>query len=144
MPPSGPGDLPLDLLRLANAIVRELIPVVGKFDLTPQQVAVLFRVASLDKPPSLAALGRALSVSKQNVTGMAGRLVEAGLLQREGDPGDLRASRLSLTRRGEEVVRKLRPAVRDWSDAWLAILPAPRKQGLEEAVARLLARLDGA
>lgn len=107
-------------MRLANAIVRELIPVAAQFDLTPQQAAILIRLESFDPPPTLAALGRAISVSKQNITGMVARLVEAGLLRREGDPADLRASRLTLTRKGAGVVRAMRPSMEAFVAEWTA------------------------
>src|SRR5688500_9765339 len=108
------GELPFEVLRLANAPIRDLIPVVGRFGLTPQQAALLMRIDSLADPPTLAALGRALSVSKQNVTGMVARLVDASLLHREGDPADLRASRLALTEEGADRVTRRRPAIRRW------------------------------
>ncbi|MGH9457909.1 MAG: MarR family winged helix-turn-helix transcriptional regulator [Thermoanaerobaculia bacterium] len=137
---AGRGELPFEILRLANALVRELIPVVAPHGLTPQQAAILFRVASLEAPPTLAALGRALSVSKQNVTGMVARLVEAGLLRREGDPADQRASRLTLTRRGQVLTERLAPELERWSDEHLGTTD-DRKRA-EEVVARLLALLE--
>lgn len=136
--PARRGDLPFEVMRLANAVVRELIPIAARFDLTPQQAAILVRLEGFDVPPTLAALGRALSVSKQNITGMVARLVEAGLLRREGDPSDLRASRLTVTRKGAGVVRALRPAMDAFAGAWLEKVGAT---DLEDAVARMIAAL---
>jgi DNA-binding MarR family transcriptional regulator len=126
-------------MRLANAIVRELIPIASRHDLTPQQAAILIRLEGLDQAPTLAALGRALSVSKQNITGMVARLVDAALVRREGDPADLRASRLTLTRKGTAVVRALRPAFDAWVEEWVRRAGA---RGAEDVVKALIAGLE--
>ena len=126
-------------MRLANAIVRELVPLAARHDLTPQQAAILMRLEGVDEPPTLAALGRALSVSKQNITGMVARLVDAGLLRRDGDPSDARASRLTLTRKGAGVVRALRPAIDAWAAGWVERVGAG---GAEELIARLIAGVE--
>lgn len=132
------SELPFEILRLANALIRDLIPVLEQFALTPQQAAVLMRIDSLPEPPTLAALGRALSVSKQNVTGMVARLVEARLVDREGDPADLRASRLKLTEAGAALVRQLRPALRRWSRERLGSLAEADRARLGSSIGLLL------
>ncbi len=138
---SSRGDLPFEVMRLANAIIRELVPLAGRFELTPQQAAILVRLEGLDPPPTLAALGRALSVSKQNITGMVARLVDAGLVRREGDPSDLRASRLTLTRKGAGVTRQLRPAMERWAGEWVGRAGAV---DAEERIALLIGALGEA
>ncbi|HEY0789227.1 MAG TPA: MarR family transcriptional regulator, partial [Thermoanaerobaculia bacterium] len=136
--PARRGDLPFEVMRLANAVVRELIPVAARFDLTPQQAAILVRLEGFDAPPTLAALGRALSVSKQNITGMVARLVEAGLLRREGDPSDQRASRLTVTRKGAGVVRALRPDIEAFAGAWMEKVGG---KDVEDLVTRMIVAL---
>lgn len=136
--PARRGELPFEVMRLANAVVRELIPIAARFDLTPQQAAILVRLESFDPPPTLAALGRALSVSKQNITGMVARLLDAGLLRREGDPSDMRASRLTLTRKGAGVVRALRPEMESFAGEWIGKVGA---KDVEDVVARMIAAL---
>jgi DNA-binding MarR family transcriptional regulator len=90
-----------------------MAPLFEKAKITPQQWAI---IASLSGggSMSLAALARRLNVSKQNMTGMIGRLEQLGLVEREGDPNDLRSSRVGLTRRGRALADKLRPAYDDW------------------------------
>ena len=140
MPAQAPeGEVPFLLLRMANAIVRDLVPIFADLGLTPQQAAVLFRIESLERAPTLAGLGRALSVSKQNITGMVARLVDAGLIRREGDPEDLRASRLGLTGEGKALLARLRPSVRRWSADRLSALDSRSRgafvRGLEDLLA---------
>jgi DNA-binding MarR family transcriptional regulator len=132
------GDLPFEVMRLANAVVRELVPLAADVDLTPQQAAILFRLERFDPPPTLAALGRSISVSKQNITGVVARLVDAGLVRREGDPSDLRASRLTLTRKGAGLVRALRPAMEAFAAEWIQKVG---EKNMEELVARMIEAL---
>lgn len=143
MPAQAPGgEVPFQILRMANAVIRDLVPLFAPFGLTPQQAAVLFRIESLDEAPTLAGLARALSVSKQNVTGMVARLVEAGLIRREGDPDDLRASRLGITADGNALIAKIRPSVRRWSIARLAALDPRLRGAFERALGELLASFE--
>jgi DNA-binding MarR family transcriptional regulator len=125
-------------MRLANGVVRALIPVAARHDLTPQQAAVLFVLERADEPPTLAALGRALSVSKQNVTGMVARLVDAQLVRRDGDPDDQRASRLTLTKKGSAVTRALRPELEAWAAHWIGRWGEARA---DETLAKMIAAL---
>ena len=110
-------DLVAGVIQLANLLTRRLAPVFEKARLTPQQWAVLSVLARNDGPMSLAALARAMMVSKQNMTGMMVRLEQFGFAERADDPKDLRSSRVVLTRRGRTTVEKLRPAYEQWRDA---------------------------
>ena len=106
------------ILHLANLLNRRLGPLFESAGVTPQQWNVLLALSRGDDPVTLAGLGRRLSVSKQNMTGMVGRLEQLNLVQREGDPADLRSSRVRLARRGRNLVERLRPTY----DAWIAEL----------------------
>ena len=107
-------DLVAGVVQLANLLTRKLAPVFERANVTPQQWAVLAVLDSAGEALSLAAVARELLVSKQNMTGMIARMEQLGLIEREGDPHDLRSSRLQLTRRGRGAVDKLRPAYEEW------------------------------
>lgn len=142
MPARPEGDLPFQILRIASAVARDLVPLFAKVGLTPQQAAVLFRIESLGEEPTLAGLARSLSVSKQNITGMVARLVDAGLIRREGDPDDLRASRLALTGEGKALLARVRPSVRRWSADRLSALDPRSRQSVVRALEDLLASFE--
>lgn len=59
-------------------------------------------------PRSAAGLSPEVGLDRSNVSRRASRLEEAGLVRREQDPRDGRATLLVLTERGESVVRELR------------------------------------
>lgn len=107
-------DLVTGVMQLANLLSRRLAPVFEKAKITPQQWAVLSALADEDAPVTLVALSRRLAVTKQNMTGMIARLEQLGVAERQGDPNDLRSSRVSLTRRGKTLVDKVRPAYEEW------------------------------
>lgn len=131
------------LLRLANAITRDLAPVFEKTKITPQQWMLLSTLAGIEETPTLAGLARHMTVSKQNVTGMIRRLEDAGFVSKTDDPEDLRSSRVTLTRRGTDLVSRLGPRYRSWIEELLGRLDPADRKAFEHAV-RLLVDGDSA
>ena len=107
-------DLVSGVVQLANVLTRRLAPLFQRAGVTPQQWNVLSIVAESDAPMTLAGIGRAMRVSKQNMTGMIARLEQLGFVERDGDPNDLRSSHVQLTRRGRSIVEKNRAAYQQW------------------------------
>src|SRR5438045_8703100 len=76
-----------------------------EFDVTLPRFDLM---AQLDKAPNgmtLGELSKRMMVSNGNVTGLAERLVEQGLLDRRASPNDRRAQIVSLTAEGRRVLR---------------------------------------
>ncbi|MFB7912282.1 MarR family winged helix-turn-helix transcriptional regulator [Kitasatospora sp. NPDC056076] len=73
---------------------------------------------------SAADLGREIGLDRTTVTRRADRLEEAGLLRREADPGDRRATLLVLTDRGQGAVRATRQRLAARIEDSLAAWPA--------------------
>jgi DNA-binding MarR family transcriptional regulator len=107
-------DLVSGVVQLANLLNKRLAPLFDRSGVTPQQWAVLSVLAEQETPVTLVALARRLAVTKQNMTGMMARLEQLGVTERQEDPHDLRSSRVTLTRRGRNLVEKLRPAYEEW------------------------------
>lgn len=112
--PDESRDLIAGVIQLANLLTRRLAPLFTKAHITPQQFSVLLVLAESGGPSTLAGLARRMLVSKQNMTGIALRLENAGYIDRSEDPADLRSSRVVLTRRGRALVEKLRPTYEQW------------------------------
>jgi DNA-binding MarR family transcriptional regulator len=84
------------------------------FDVTLPRFDLL---AQLDKAPSgmtLGELSQRMMVSNGNVTGLAERLVEQGLLDRRASESDRRAQIVSLTADGRRVFRTMARTHEDW------------------------------
>jgi DNA-binding MarR family transcriptional regulator len=140
---AGERDLVTGVIQLANLLNRRLAPVFEKAKVTPQQWAVLVALADENTPVTLVALARRLVVTKQNMTGMIARLEQLGVAERQGDPNDLRSSRVQLTRRGRGIVEKLRPAYDNWVRSLAGEQVSERElQTLTKTVERLIAQLD--
>ena len=140
---AGERDLVTGVIQLANLLNRRLAPVFEKAKVTPQQWAVLSALSDETAPVTLVALARRLVVTKQNMTGMIARLEQLGVAERQGDPNDLRSSRVQLTRRGRGIVEKLRPAYDEWVRSLAGNEVSERElQSLTKTVERLIAQLD--
>lgn len=140
---AGERDLITGVIQLANLFNRRLAPVFEKAKITPQQWAVLAALADETGPVTLVALARRLVVTKQNMTGMISRLEQLGVADRQGDPNDLRSSRVQLTRRGRGIVEKLRPAYDEWVRSLASGDVSERElQSLAKSVEQLIAQLD--
>lgn len=135
---TGSEDAVSALLRLANTVTRDLAPVFEKTKITPQQWMLLSTLASIEETPTLAGLARYMTVSKQNVTGMIRRLEDAGFVTKSDDPDDLRSSRVTLTRRGTDLVNRLGPQYRIWIDRFLGRLTPADRKIFERAVVMLV------
>ena len=135
-------DLVTGVIQLANLFIRRLGPVFEKAKITPQQWTVLLALAGETGPVTLVALARRLMVTKQNMTGMIARLEQLALAERQGDPNDLRSSRVTLTRRGKTLVDKLRPAYEDWIRVLAKEIGERDLQALTRTVEKLIAQLE--
>lgn len=138
-------DLVTSVLQLANLLTRRLGPVFEKAKITPQQWSVISALAREEAPVTLVALSRRLGVTKQNMTGMIARLEQLGLAERNDDPQDLRSSRVQLTRRGRNVVEKLRPAYEQWIASIAGGTLSERElQALTRSAERLIEAMENA
>ena len=87
-------------------------------------------------PLSAAALGAELGLDRSVVSRHATRLEAGGLLGREPDPHDARASLLVLTDRGEQIVTELRRRLASHLDHYLAGWPADQAAAFARALER--------
>ncbi len=141
---AGERDLITGVIQLANLFIKRLAPVFEKAKITPQQWSVLSALADESTPVTLVALARRLVVTKQNMTGMIARLEQLGLAERQGDPHDLRSSRVTLTRRGRSLVERVRPAYDEWVASLAGGDVSERDlQALARTVERLIGQLEG-
>lgn len=88
----------------------------------------------------MSAISGELMVSNGNVTGIVDRLVSEGFVIREPVPGDRRASRVRLTKRGQEEFTMQATAHEEWIDTLLGGFSAENAkemiQYLEDAALR--------
>ncbi|AVO37127.1 MarR family winged helix-turn-helix transcriptional regulator [Pukyongiella litopenaei] len=79
-----------------------------------------------------------LKVSNGNVTGIVERLVEDGHVLREPVPGDRRANRVRLTRKGKEEFTRQAARHETWVDRFLSALDADEAGAMTATLDRIL------
>jgi DNA-binding MarR family transcriptional regulator len=133
------ADLNLGLLlfipyrHLESAVLAELKA--QGHDMPLSQARVFQRIAPGGS--RLAELAEAAQVSKQTVGSIVDQLERAGYVRRVTDPGDARARLVTVTAKGQELVRLSLPVVREVEAAWAAHLGPARTRQLRQALTAL-------
>ena len=107
-----------------------------EFDVTLPRFDLM---AQLDRAPNgmtLGELSQRMMVSNGNVTGLAERLVEQGLLDRRPSPNDRRAQIVSLTAEGRRALRAMARTHEDWIAQLFAGLDAAEIDQLMNLLAK--------
>lgn len=99
------------------ALVRIAALVTDRYEVIAGELGVDFRtgrllVAVARRPQTVGELGRYVRVGKSTMTGVLARLVSGGLVVREPNPDDRRASLIVPTERGREIADTLVTRVR--------------------------------
>ena len=105
------------------------------------QFAVLM-VLRVDGPASPKFVGDILHISKQQMTSISEKLVDAGFLTRATDPSDRRRLLLSLTPEGEHVLDQQNDIVRQKFLRSLAAFKKDEQEALARSIATVIASID--
>lgn len=97
-----------------------------------------------DGPMRPGGLRRRLGITASTLTRNVDRLERSGLVARLRDPGDGRASRLSLTAAGRKAAAALERREEAFAQSVLERLPAERRDAVLSALGDLLAAVRGA
>ncbi len=124
-PPAHPGDELFWLLRRALHSMRR--DVREQVDLTPSRHRLLRVVARSAEPQRQTALAAALEVVPRSVTSLVDDLERAGLVARQPDPTDRRATLVAVTEQGRAVLAEADRQRRRHAEALMARL-APDEQ----------------
>ena len=89
------------------------------------------------EPQSLNELARAAGMDKGQMSRVVSGLTRKKIVSREMDANDARGIRLSLTRAGEKLYRKLINAAAERNGAFLGCLSAQERACLEQAMTKL-------
>lgn len=100
--------------------------------------AATIETLSATGPQRLGDLGRRLGITPSTLTRNLGRLLEAGLIEREIDPEDARASRVALTAAGRRAATRLEEQETGFGSEILERLPPERRHAVVLALQDLL------
>jgi DNA-binding MarR family transcriptional regulator len=126
--PQTTGDL---VMALARRVRRAYAEELGEWQVTPSQSRALRVLASRDgMRPS--ALAEELRIAPRSATEVADALVGRGWVRRAPDPADRRATLLTLTRGGRELVSRIDDVRREASERVLDVLSVAQRRTLHE------------
>ena len=126
----------LKATRLVEADLRENLRT--EFATTLPRFDVMAALSQYADGLKMSQLSGLLRVSNGNVTGIVERLVEDGIALREAVPGDRRASRVRLTRKGAEEFARQASEHEHWVDDLLGALGPEEAHSMTEQLDRIL------
>ena len=125
------------MLRRAHQRASDIFnDVMGPFEVTPQQFAVLAKLVD-NGPVSQNLLGRMTAMDPATIFGVIGRLVKRGLVQQSLDATDARLVIVSLTERGVELATMMRALGREVSRRTLEPLSEEEAASLINLLGRI-------
>ena len=117
------------ILQLSDRAFRELFPILPKqwlhLDLTMSQLKVVL-LLFVSGPTRMSVIASELGVSLATASGVVERLVERGILLREGEAGDRRVVLCRLSDEGEMLIDNLWQLSRDQVGELMRVM-APSK-----------------
>jgi DNA-binding MarR family transcriptional regulator len=140
-------DEPIEtILRLSDQAFRELFPIVPKewlrLDLTMPQLKVVLLLFT-GGPARMSVIASDLGVSLATATGVVDRLVQRGLVAREGDPEDRRVVLCRLSEKGEEVMGGLWQVSREQVRRLMRVLTSEQLELITKALEALVKAGEG-
>ena len=101
------NDTILKLVRVSEALVKAADRFFGKYGVTAAQYDVLIILKYSEKKLTQSDLGGHRVVSRSNITGIIDRLERLGLVKREGSPEDRRVKYISITKKGQDLIKRV-------------------------------------
>lgn len=130
---SGLGDL---VMEAARGLRRRYAAMLEPWGITPHESRAL-RVIGQHEPTRLGVVAQHLRIAPRSVTDVVDALETRGLVAREPDPSDRRATQVALTTQGRGLLDELDAARRADQEAYFESLSVRDR----EALARILGRL---
>lgn len=123
------GDL---VMAVARRVRRAHLDALARWQVTPSQSRALRSLASRPDGMRPSALADDLHIAPRSATEVVDALEERGWVDRTPDPTDRRATTLTLTDAGRELVAQIDDVRRDASERVLDVLTPAQRRTLHE------------
>jgi DNA-binding MarR family transcriptional regulator len=123
------GDL---VMALARRVRRELAESLAAWDVTPSQARALRVLSSRAEGMRPSVLADELRIAPRSATDVVDGLEDRGWVDRTGDPTDRRATVLTLTTDGRDLVDRIEGVRRQASERVLDVLTPGQRRTLHE------------
>ena len=134
-----PWDLLLRNVNVLHSVLERAEPELSSLELDAKR---LFILCTVEAHPFPADLARALSLPKPSMTFLVKKLEESGYLRRQGEKGDLRRYRLTITPAGIKARDKGADAANQIFGACLNSLSAADRATFSRIVDQLQPRIS--
>ena len=128
------------VLEVAVLVNHDMNRSLGEYGLTPARTHLLWELFHRG-PSTQRVLAEALGVSARNVTGLVDGLEETGYATREPHPVDRRATLVTLTDQGTDVMTRMQKGQDEFARLLFADLSERALSGLTQGLAHVLDRL---
>ena len=133
---------PIYLLHRAEQCAADLFHAeMGDRDLTPRQLAVLTAVSEKEGASQTELTSRT-GIDRSTLTDLVRRLQRKGLLQRRRKSDDARTNAVTLTDKGQRVLRAAQPVGKRVDERVLDALPNKQRQQFIDALASIVDALQ--
>lgn len=136
-----------NIIQLSDQAFRDLFPIVPKgwlrLDLTMPQLKVVLLLFT-GGPARMSVIASDLGVSLATATGVVDRLVQRGLVAREGDPEDRRVVLCRLSEKGGELMGGLWQVSREQLRGLMRVLAPQQVELIKRALEALVQAGEGA
>jgi DNA-binding MarR family transcriptional regulator len=128
------------VLEVALLINQDMNSSLGDLGLTPARTHLLWELFHRG-PSTQRVLADALGVTPRNVTGLVDGLEETGYLTRQPHPLDRRATLVTLTDHGTDVMTQMQKGQEHFARLLFADLSDPELEALRQGLTHVLDRL---
>jgi DNA-binding MarR family transcriptional regulator len=128
------------VLEVAVLINRDMNSSLGELGLTPARTHLLWELFHRG-PSTQRVLAEALGVTPRNVTGLVDGLEESGHVTRQPHPVDRRATLVTLTDHGTDVMTQMQKGQEHFARLLFADLSDRQSDALHRGLAHVLTRL---
>jgi DNA-binding MarR family transcriptional regulator len=128
------------VLEVAVLINQDMNSSLGEYGLTPSRTHLLWELFHRGSSTQRV-LADALGVTPRNVTGLVDVLEETGYVTRKPHPADRRATLVTLTDHGAEVMTGMQKGQEDFARLLFADLGDRQLEALNRGLTRVLNRL---
>jgi DNA-binding MarR family transcriptional regulator len=128
------------VLEVAVLVNQDMDSSLAGYGLTPARTHLLWELFHRG-PSTQRVLAEALRVTARNVTGLVDGLESTGYVTREPHPEDRRATLVTLTDSGTEVMTQMQKGQEEFARLLFADIPDRRLAGLSRGLAHVLDRL---
>ncbi len=139
LPPALTGSIGFLLSKLSQRLIQLSGVRLSDLKLQVRHVGVMMLVLERG-PMSQRAIGDAIQIDRTTMVGLVDDLERLGFATRTTDPTDRRASLVSLTDRGLEVVHEAHGIVQAVEGEFLKLLPLQQRRQLQDMLFTLFQR----